>query len=196
MTASKQNHIYVYDEDLNKIILINGETGEKIEENDDDVTSILKFLRERGKKKKLRKFALWCADQSNRKIKPIQRKLIELAEKAIEGKATKKQLQELYEETEGTAIATDTVGLRQGSEKAPAFLATRECINPDPYDGAVQAARFHRLWEDMKSRGKEEKTALKEIKVDTSSNRVNSTTQKQINFLLDLIGEEKETVNL
>lgn len=188
MTAGKQNHIYVYDEDKHQIIVIDGETGERIKEKDDDVTSILKYLHNQGDDKKLRKFAVWCAHQTNDDIKPIQRKLIELAEKAIQGKADEQKLKELYADTEGAAVATDTVGLRQGSEKAPAFLATRECINPNAFDGAMQAARFHRLWVEINEQEENEKKVLKEIKVQTSSQRVHSAMEKQVNFLLDLIG--------
>ena len=188
MSAGKQNHIYVYDENEHQIIVIDGETGEKVQQKDDDVTLILKYLSGNGEDKKLRKFAVWCAHQTNKDIKPIQRKLIELAEKAIQDNADPDKLEELYTETEGAAIATDTVGLRQGSEKAPAFLATRECINPNAFDGAMQAARFHRLWVEMNEQEEKNKKVLKEVKVHTSSQKVHTAMEKQVNFLLDLIG--------
>lgn len=189
MSQDKRNHIYVYDRDLHQVIVIDSETGEKIEEKDDKVTSILKYLAEQKEYAKLRKFAVWCAHQANKKIKPIQKKLIELAETAIEGKATQQELRELYEETEGAAIATDTVGLRQGSHKAPAFLTTRECINPDALDAAIQAARFHRLWAELRQQATEEQQFLKEVKVDTAGETVKDTEQKQVDYLLDLINE-------
>ncbi|MGK7370768.1 MAG: hypothetical protein ACNS64_11190 [Candidatus Halalkalibacterium sp. M3_1C_030] len=190
MKKNKQNHIYVYDENYHQIIVIDGETGEKIDQKDDRVTSILKYLQDKGHTAKLRKFAVWCAHQTNDEIKPIQKKLIELAESAIEGEATTKQLRELYDETEGAAIATDTVGLRQGSDKAPAFLTTRECINPNPYDAALQAARFHRLWAELKHKGSGKEKFLKEIKVNTAADIVRETEQKQIDYLLDLINKD------
>lgn len=190
MKEDKQNHIYVYDQDHHQIIIIDGETGEKVSQKDDRVTSILKYLRDQNGDARLRKFAVWCAHQTNKEIKPIQKKLIELAESAIEGKATKKQLRELYNETEGAAIATDTVGLRQGSDKAPAFLTTRECINPDAYRAAIQAARFHRLWAELQNKDSDNHQFLKEIKVKTTADIVSQTEQKQVDFLLDLINKD------
>jgi hypothetical protein len=187
MNSGSQNHIYVYDDERHQIVIIDGETGERIEEQEDGVVSILKHLHERNEYAKLRKFAVWCAHQTNEHIKPIQNKLIELAELAIQGKATINQLKELYDETEGVAIATDTVGLRQGSEKAPAFLATRECINPNALEGALQAARFHRLWAEIHEQNKHERKALKEIKVDATTDPIRYTQQKQIDYLLDLM---------
>lgn len=189
MKDNKRNHIYVYDRDRHRVIVIDSETGEKIDDKDDKVTAILKYLAEQQDFAKLRKFAVWCAHETNKKIKPIQKKLIELAESAIEGKATKEELRELYEETEGAAIATDTVGLRQGSHKAPAFLTTRECINPDALEAAVQAARFHRLWAELREQASEEQQFLKDIKVNTAGDEVKNTEQKQVDYLLDLINE-------
>lgn len=190
MKKDKQNYIYVYDENHHQIIVIDGETGEKIDQKDDRVTSILKHFQDEGHTAKLRKFAVWCARQANEEIKPIQKKLIDLAEAAIEGDATTGQLRELYDETEGAAIATDTVGLRQGSDKAPAFLTTRECINPNPYDAALQAARFHRLWAELRHKGSGDEKFLKEIKVNTAGDVVRDTEQKQVDFLLDLMNKD------
>lgn len=190
MKKNKQNHIYVYDENHHQIIVIDGETGEKVEQKDDRVTSILKYLEEQNSSAKLRKFAVWCAHQTNEEIKPIQKKLIELAESAIEGQATTKELRDLYDETEGAAIATDTVGLRQGSDKAPAFLTTRECINPNAYDAALQAGRFHRLWAELHHKGEGKEQFLKEIKVNTATDIVRKTEQKQVDYLLDLINKD------
>lgn len=189
MSQDKRNHIYVYDRDRHQVIIIDGETGEKIDQKDDRVTSILKYLAKNKEYAKLRKFAVWCAYQTNQQIKPIQKKLIELAEAAIEGKATTRQLRELYEETEGAAIATDTVGLRQGSHKAPAFLTTRECINPSAFDAAIQAARFHRLWSELEHQGSEGAQFLREVKVDSAGDAVKNSEQKQVNYLLDLMNE-------
>lgn len=188
MKTRSQNYIYVYDEERHQVIVIDGETGEKVNQEEDRVTSILNHLNQQGETAKLRKFAVWCAHQTNKRIKPIQNKLIDLAEQAIQGKADVGELQKLYDETEGVAVATDTVGLRHGSKKAPAFLATRECINPDAYEGATQAARFHRLWAEIHEQDeKEEKKTLKEIKVDASANLVRQTEQQQIDYLLDLM---------
>ncbi len=103
----------------------------------------------------------------NDELKPIQKKILDLAEEAIQQKADTESLQQLYRETEGTAIATDTVGLRQGKENAPAYLAARECINPDALEGAIQAARFHRLWDErrMSRMPRLKKSVLKQARV-------------------------------
>lgn len=189
MSKDKQNHIYVYDRDHHKVIVIDGETGEQISDKDDRVTSILKHLKEKEETVKLRKFAVWCAYQTNQEFKPIQKKLIELAESALNGEAGTDELREMYEETEGAAVATDTVGLRQGSHQAPAFLSTRECINPDAYDAAIQSARFHRLWSELKQQDPEAQQVLKEVKVDSAGKAGKDTEQKQVDYLLDLINE-------
>ena len=185
--SDTRNHIYVYDDESHKIIVIDGETGEEVRQKEDRVSALLGHFRERGEEEKLRKFAVWCAHQTNEKIKPIQAKMFDLAEKAIYDKATRKQLRQLYDETEGTAIATDTVGLQHGSSSAPAFLASRECINPDAFSGAVQAARFHRLWAEMKE-AEEESPYLKEVEVGVSQAAVIKTEQTQVDYLLDLMG--------
>lgn len=186
------NYIYIYDTDRHKVIIIDGETGEEIEEKDDRVSSILNYLKEQEAEDKLRKFAVWCAHQCNKEFKPLQTKMIELAEKAIQGEKGQEDLKQLFEETEGQAIATDTVGLRQGSVNAPAFLATRECVNPDAFEGALQAARFHRLWAELKEESDEgeekKKGTLKEIEIDAGEDTVQKTEQEQIDYLLDLIG--------
>lgn len=192
MKRNTDNLIYIYDSNQKKIIMIDSETGEEIKEKDDKVTSILKYLHREGKTKELRKFAVWCAHQTNERIKPIQNKILELAEEAIETDIKTEKLAELYEETEGTAVAADTVGLRQGSKSAPAYLAVRECINPDALEGAVQSARFHRLWADMNEKKQEsddDTKGLKEVSVRTDEKTVKNAEQKQIDYLLDLINE-------
>lgn len=192
MKKRKGNYIYVYDETDHEIIVIDSETGEKVDREDDLVSSILQYLKNEGEEVKLRKFAVWCAYRINDQIKPIQKKLIELAERAIDGEASRDELEELYEETEGEAVATDSVGMQQGSSQAPAFLTSRECINPDPLIGALQAARFHRLWAEMKEKEREDSDgdseALEEIKVKKDTTAVDNVTQKQVDYLLDLIG--------
>jgi hypothetical protein len=193
MKHNRQDLIYIYDNECQKIIMIHGETGERVAEEEDQVTSLLKYLHEQNKPELLRKFAVWCADQINSQIKPIQKKILDLAREAIQKNVTNDALVELYEKTEGTAIATDTVGLRQGSIDAPGYLAARECINPDPLEGAIQAARFHRLWGKMQHN--EEKpspshAAQKEIKAKTSEDAIEAIVQQQINYLLDMMNEE------
>lgn len=188
MKRKRQDLIYIYDTDRQKIIMIDGETGEQVKEEDDKVTSFLKYLHEEDQSILLRKFAVWCANQINDKLKPIQKKILDLADKAIKREADRASLQELYEETEGAAVATDTVGLRQGDQSAPAYLAARECINPDPLEGAIQAARFHRIWAEMQDE-QEDTTdvALKEIKAETTKSSIQQVEQQQIDYLLDLM---------
>lgn len=190
MKHKKQDLIYIYDTEHQKIIVIDGETGDRITEEDDQVTSLLKYLHQEENTILLRKFAVWCARQINDELKPIQKKILDLAEKAIQKETGEKALRELYEETEGTAIATDTTGLMQGNENAPAYLAARESINPDPLEGAIQAARFHRLWAEMTENKNEfDDVALKEVKAKTSKTAIQKAEQQQTNKLLDLMNE-------
>ena len=190
MKRKRQDLIYIYDTDRQKIIMIDGETGEQVKEEDDQVTSFLKYLNDEDKPVLLRRFAVWCANQINDKLKPIQKKILDLADKAIQQKADRQSLKELYEETEGAAVANDTVGLRQGDQSAPAYLAARECINPDPLEGAIQAARFHRLWAEMKDEEDElDDVALKEIKAETTKSSIKKVEQQQVDYLLDLMNE-------
>jgi len=190
MKNKRQDLIYIYDTDQHKIIMIDGETGEQVKEEDDQVTAFLKYLDEKNEPLLLRKFAVWCTQQINQDLKPIQKKILDLAQKAIQREADEESLRELYEETESTAVATDTVGLRQGDENAPAYLAARECINPDALEGAIQAARFHRIWAEMKEEKEEaSNAALKEIKADTNRTTIQKVEQYQTDYLLDLMNE-------
>lgn len=190
MKYKRQDLIYIYDTERHKIIMIDGETGEQVEEEDDQVTAFLKYLHEEGKTLFLRKFAVWCTHQINDELKPIQKKILDLAEEAIQRNADREALHELYQETESTAIATDTVGLRQGKENAPAYLAARECINPDALEGAIQAARFHRIWAEMKQEKEEaSNAALKEIKASATQTAIQEVEQQQTDYLLDLMNE-------
>lgn len=191
MTRKRKDLIYIYDTEHRKIIMIDSETGEKVKEEDDKVTSFLKYLNDEGETVLLRKFAVWCARQINDKLKPIQKKILDLAEKAIQQETDEESLRKLYQETEGAAVATDTVGLRQGDENAPAYLAARECINPDPLEGAIQAARFHRLWADMQDEEEDiSDVALKEIKAETSQSAIQDVEQQQTDYLLDLMNKQ------
>lgn len=190
MNKRNKNLIYIYDTDHQKIIMIDSETGEQVREEDDKVTGLLKYLHEQGRTRLLRKFAVWCAHQINAELKPIQKKILDLAEKAILGEVKTDELEELYHDTEGTAVAADTVGLRQGSESAPAYLAARECINPDVLEGAIQAARFHRLWAEMKEQKEESSDqALREVRASSDQDTLQKVTSQQTNYLLDLMNE-------
>ncbi|MCW9708641.1 hypothetical protein [Fodinibius salsisoli] len=189
MKKRNQDFIYIYDTEHQKMIMIDGETGERVHEEDDEVTSLLKYLHKQGQDMQLRKFAVWCAREINETLKPIQKKILDLAEKAIETDVESESLEELYKETEGTAIATDTVGLRHGEKSAPAYLAARECINPDALKGAIQAARFHRLWMEMDEKEGLSEGALKEIKTSADLNSIQKVTQQQTDKLLDLMNE-------
>ncbi len=188
MTSKRQDLIYIYDSDHQKIIMIDSETGEQVSEKNDDVTSLLKYLHEQDRSVLLRKFAVWCTRQINEDLKPIQKKILDLAEEAISQQASTEELLELYEETEGAAIATDSVGLRQGEESAPAYLAARECINPEPLEGAIQAARFHRIWTEMKQ-NEDGNSVLKEVKAEAEKDVIDQVKRQQTNYLLDLMNE-------
>jgi len=185
MKNDNQDYVYTYDNDRREVIMINGETGERVQEEDDEVTTLLKFIHKEADDRLLRMFSVWCTRQINANLKPIQKKILDLAENAIAQDADAHSLQELYRETEGTAVAADTVGLRRGSESAPAYLAARECINPDALAGAIQAARFHRLWAELQD--SEEKQALREIRPAPHKQSIEKTIQQQIDFLLDLM---------
>lgn len=190
MKNKRQDLIYIYDIDQHKIIMIDGETGEQVDEEDDQVTALLKYLDKKNESLLLRKFAVWCTQQINDNLKPIQKKILDLAEEAIRQEADEASLRELYEETESTAVATDTVGLRQGNENAPAYLAARECVNPDALEGAIQAARFHRIWAEMKQEKEEaSNAALKEIKANTNRRAIQEIEQHQTDYLLDLMNK-------
>ncbi|NGP89731.1 hypothetical protein [Fodinibius halophilus] len=188
MKSKQQDLIYIYDSDHQKIIMIDSETGEQVDKKDDQITSMLKYLHHEGRQILLRKFAVWCTRQINDKLKPMQKKILDLAEEAISQKATTEELEELYKETEGAAVATDSVGLRQGKESAPAYLAARECINPDPLEGAIQAARFHRIWSEMQQK-EDSKKVLKEVKAEAKNDTIIQVEQQQTDYLLDLMNQ-------
>lgn len=189
MKKRNQDLIYIYDTEHHKMIMIDSETGERVHKEDDEVTSFLKYLDEQGQNQLLRKFAVWCAHEINDSLKPIQKKILDLAEEAIYTDVDIKSLEELYRETEGTAIATDTVGLRQGSRSAPAYLAARECINPNALDGAIQAARFHRLWMEMDEQEEFSDQALQKIHASSDHEPIKKITRQQTDKLLDLMNE-------
>jgi len=190
MKHKRQDLIYIYDTEHHKIIVIDGVTGNRVKEEDDQVTLLLKHLNEKENPILLRRFAVWCARQINDELKPIQKKILDLAEKAIQEEGANTELQELYEETEGTAIATDTTGMMQGNKNAPAYLAARECINPDALEGAIQAARFHRLWAEMKDNEDDPNdVALKEVKAEATKSAIQKVEQQQTNYLLDMMNE-------
>lgn len=193
MPDDKQNFIYAYDDETHQIIVIDAETGKEIQKKDDRVQPVLQHFHEQGDTSGLRKFSVWCAENCNPEIKPIQKKFFDLALKSIQQETTlEDQLEELYSESEREAVAVDSVGLRQGSAKAPGFLASRECINPDAYEGARNAARFHCLWAEL-NQNKEEDLApgLEEVLEESAKNLVEQTVQSQIDYLLELIGQQQ-----
>lgn len=191
MATPKQNFIYAYDDETHQIIIIDAETGEQIQKKDDRVLPILHHFNEEGNVIGLRKFSIWCAQACNAHIKPIQKKFLEMAGKAIRQETDQNQLATLYEESEGEAIAVDTVGLRQGSSKAPGFLASRECINPHAFEGARNAARYHCLWAEFQQKNHNEKVpdGLMAFLPDSAGNIVEQTEQAQVDYLLDLLNE-------
>jgi len=189
MNGNNPNFIYAYDDQARQIIVINAETGERVVQKENRVLSILSYLDEQNSEQKLRKFAVWCAHQTNTYIKPLQKKFFECAEQAIDKKNELQRLQQLYDESEGKAIATDTVGLRQGSEKAPGFLASRECVNPDALEGAKNAARFHCLWAEINNQKDSQPEFTRKMDPAASKDIINQIEQEQVDYLLDLIGQ-------
>lgn len=190
MPQRKQNFIYAYDDETHQIIIIDAETGEEVDKKEDRVQPLLKYFKDEGNDFGLRKFAIWCAKRCNAEIKPIQKKFLELAERALAQETNHDELEEIYEESEREAVAVDTVGLRQGSEKAPGFLASRECINPNAYEGARNAARFHCLWAELNQNNEHNHApGLEEILPDSTENLLEQTVQAQVDYLLDLLNE-------
>lgn len=190
MVSDNQNFIYAYDDDRHQIIIIDAETGEKIGRRDNRVQPILHHLKSQQAFIKLRKFIVWCAYASNEDIKPVQKNFFEVAEQAIMGKVERQTLQTLYSQSESEAIAVDTVGLRQGSTKAPGFLASRECVNPDAFEGAKNAARFHMLWVDINHKNEEQlPEGLQKVKTSSAKSVLADAEQAQIDYLLELIGK-------
>lgn len=169
------DHRYTYDADTGRVILVDSETGEAVACEEDRLQKLLRWLGGEGERVLLRKFCLWCARRMSGGIKPVQQKLILAAEEAVGGNGAGPALEKLYEETEGMAIATDTVGLRRGDRNAPALLATRECVNPDSLEGALQSARYLRLWKSMSAHA----SLLPE--------GAESDDQPEVDYLLELI---------
>lgn len=186
------NFIYAYDDESDRIILIDAETGQQVDERPNRVVSILQHLKEKGEEDKLRRFAVWCARASNPDIRPAQKKFLEVAQAAVDGEVETEELRRRYDNSEGEAVATDTVGLRQGSARAPGFLASRECVNPDAFAGAANAARFHCLWTEMQQASDQEddkaQRYFSEIGPADSQQTIARTEQQQVDYLLDLIG--------
>ncbi len=189
MSGSNHDFIYTYDDDTQQMIVINAETGERVEEKDDRVLSMLIYLYDKGSIDKLRKFTVWCAYETNSDIKPLQRRFLEQAEQVIHQPACQHALQRLYAKSESKAVALDTVSLRQGSKKAAGFLGSRECVNPDALEGAKNAARFHCLWAEMNHNDDELPGFMNEFASTASEEMIEETKQKQVDYLLDLIGQ-------
>lgn len=137
---------YEYDSEGQSLILVDSESGRTVSRENDRVVGLLRWLREGGHVHELRRWSIWCARRMSPSIKPVQRKLLRAAESHIRGETAEDLLESLYEETEGMAVATETAGLRQGSAGAPAFLATRECVNPDAWEGALRCNQYLNLW--------------------------------------------------
>lgn len=188
MRIFQPNFIYAYDNENRQIIIIDAETGEEISDNQNPVQSLLEFINEKNNGIGLRIFSVWCARRCNPTVKPLQKKFFDLANRAIKGQAQKVELTVLYEKSEREAVAIDTVGLRQGAKKAPGFLASRECINPNALAGARNAARYHYLWAGLDTPGG--KTSPYKIISPSGKSLPAPVIQAQVNFLLDVINGE------
>lgn len=189
MKSPKRNHIYKYDKKRKKVIIIDPETGEEIRRQDDKLTAMLDYLNERNQDAALRKFAIWCAKQPEVKWKPIMQKLLRMAEDAVYEDIEKSELKKVYEETEGEAISTDSVGLQQGNLSAPAFLAVRACINPDAYEAAQEASRYHKLWVEMEYKHRNDDLSTDDAE-EVNKNTLEQVNRAQIDYLLELIADQ------
>ncbi|MDZ7771320.1 MAG: hypothetical protein U5K31_01015 [Balneolaceae bacterium] len=167
---------YEYHTDGQTVILFDRESGRAVSRENDRVLSLLRWLREGGRRKELRRWSVWCARRMSPSIKPVQRRLLRAAEAHLDGETGAERIASLYEETEGMAVATDTVGLRQGSAGAPAFLATRECVNPDAWQGALRCSQYLSLW----------KAARSGASPSFSTSLPRPDDQREVDFLLDL----------
>ena len=189
MKSPHHSHIYIYDRERNEVVVIDSQTGEEIERREDHLTGILNYLQEKGWDTAMRKFAVWCAHQTDTEWKPLVYKIFELAEQAIHGKAARDDLKGLYDETEGEAVSSDTVKLQIESRKAATFLAARACINPDPFQAALEASRYHKLWAELDF--KDQEHDLPDEDLDRAARDMQLTiNQQQIDHLLDLITQK------
>lgn len=189
MKSTYNSHIYIYDRERNEVVVIDSQTGEEIERREDHLTSILDYLRDKGWETEMRKFAVWCARQTDTEWKPLVYKIFEKAEQAIHNKADREQLRALYEETEGEAVSSDTVKLQIESRKAATFLAARACINPDPFQAALEASRYHKLWAELDF--KDQQHELPEEDLERAAQEVQEKAdQQQVDHLLDLISKK------
>ncbi len=191
MKASNRNHIYKYDRERQKVIIINSETGKEVKRSDDQLTALLKYVREQGANHVLRKFAIWCARQPNVDWKPVVYKMFRTAEDYLHDEITKEKMNEFYQETEGIAVSTDSVGLRQGDLKAPLLLAARSCLHPDPYQAATESARYHKLWVEMDYKFRNDDLSEDDAE-EVNRTMLDKVTQRQIDHLLDLMARDME----
>lgn len=190
MSASNRNHIYKYDHEKRKVIIIDAETGEEIKRTDSKLVTLLKYLADKESRDILRKFAIWCARQPDESWKPVIYKMFRTAEGYLHGDITLEKMEELYRETEGIAISTDSVGLRQGDLKAPLLLAARACLNPDPYEAAREASRYYKLWCEMNYKYRNNDLSEEDAE-EVNQNMLKRITQRQVDHLLDLMAKEQ-----
>ncbi len=186
MSASNRNHIYKYDHEKRKVIIIDAETGEEIKRRDGKLDTLLKYLAHKESEEILRKFAIWCARQPDEAWKPVIYEMFRTAEGYLYGDISLDRMETLYRDTEGIAISTDSVGLRQGDLKAPLLLAARACINPDPYQAATEASRYYKLWCEMNYKY-QNKDLSEEDAEEVNQNMLTRLTQRQVDYLLELM---------
>lgn len=192
MQPSGNKYIYVYDTDQNQVIILDPETGEEIERRDDDVMSLLDYLYDMKAYASLRKFAVWCARQPDVEWKPIIYKMFKVAEEAIHGEVSEEELQQLHENTEQAAVSAQTIAVSKESLVTPLFLAARACINPNPYNAALEASRFYNLWIEMNIVQGSEKINEWEMTKQIHEKK-QEVKKEQIDTLLELLSEVKNS---
>lgn len=190
MSASNRNHIYKYDHERRKVIIIDAETGEEIKRTDGTLTTLLKYLSDKESGDILRKFAIWCARQPDESWKPVIYKMFRTAERYLHGDIPLEKMKKLYRDTEGIAISTDSVGLRQGDLKAPLLLAARACLHPDPYQAATEASRYYKLWCEMNYNYRNIDLSEEDAE-DVNRNMLKLITQRQIDYLLEQMAQKQ-----
>ena len=183
--------MYIFDRDKNRVILVDSETGKEVQHPSPHVTALIDYLRERGDEGSLRKFAIWCARQTEFEWKPIVRKIFLQAEEAAEGSIGAEELEALYDETEGAAISAESMGLTSDNREGPGFLAVRSCVHPNASQAALDASRFALLWAEMNFKHQQDDLGEDDEK-QTWNNLRDKISQQQIDRLLELLSDEQQ----
>lgn len=157
-----------------------------------ELTRLVHHVNNATGEKALRKFAVWCTRQMDAPWKPEVYTMMKLAEDAIAGEADRRELQSMYDDMEGAAIAAESVEVYSQETYAPVLLASRGCINPDAERGALDASEnLHQYWRiilqyEITDLGDDDKQTVIE-------NRIQTMRQYEIDQLLDLLTDRPST---